>query len=76
MITSGIILSAIFQGGFKLLLALTAIMMVWVTLKFLDDNIDGDSFADTLKTANPPEKMYYFAARFLGVCILVGLAIS
>jgi hypothetical protein len=76
MITSGVIWSAIFQGGFKLLLALTAIVMVWVTLKLLDDAIDGDSFAETLKTANPPEKMQYFALRFLGVCILVGLAIS
>lgn len=76
MITSGLIWSAIFQGGFKLGLAVTAILVIWFTLKFLDWSIKGDSFQQTIETAAPSEKMQYFAYRFLGVCILVGLALS
>jgi hypothetical protein len=64
------------QAGFKLGLALVAICMVWLTLRFLDDHIENDSFADTFRTAKPPEKMYYFAYRFLGVCFLVGMVLS
>lgn len=70
------ITAAIYQALFKLTLAFAGVVMAWFTLRFLDDSIDGDSFGDTLKTAKPPEKMYYFAARFVGVCILVGLVIS
>jgi hypothetical protein len=68
--------AVLMQAGFKLALALAAIVMVWLTLRFLDDKIENDSFADTLKTASPPEKMLYFAFRFLGICLLVGLVIS
>lgn len=70
------ITAAIYQALFKLTLAFAGIVMAWLTLRFLDDHIEGDSFADTLKTASPPEKMHYFAYRFLGVCVLVGLVIS
>lgn len=70
------ITAAVYQALFKLTLALAGIVLAWCTLKFLDDHIEGDSFADTLKTAKPPEKMHYFAYRFLGVCVLVGLVIS
>lgn len=68
--------AAVYQALFKLTLALAGLVMAWMVLKFLDNNIEDDSFADTLKTASPPEKMQYFAYRFLGICILVGLVIS
>jgi hypothetical protein len=71
-----VITAVLMQAGFKLMLALAAIVMVWFTLRFLDDKIENDSFADTLKTASPPEKMLYFSARFIGICILVGMVIS
>lgn len=70
------ITAAFSQALFKLGLALAGIIMAWFTLKFLDNHIEGDSFAQTLKTAQPAEKMHYFAYRFLGICILVGLVIS
>lgn len=76
MITSGIVMSAVIQGLFKLTLAAAAIVVARLTLKWLDWSIEDDSFQQTLKTASPPEKMHYFAARFLGVCIIIGLAIS
>lgn len=60
----------------NLLLSFAGLALAWGTLKFLDNNIENDSFADTLKTASPPEKMLYFAFRFLGVCILIGLVLS
>lgn len=76
MVASSIVMSAIIQGAFKLTLAATAIVVARMTLKWLDWSIEDDSFADTLRTAQPAEKMHYFAARFLGVCIIIGLAIS
>jgi hypothetical protein len=71
-----VITAAVYQALFKLTLALFGLVMTWFTLRFLDNHIEDDSFADTLKTAQPAEKMHYFAYRFLGVCILVGLVIS
>jgi hypothetical protein len=68
--------AAVYQALFKLTLALAGIALAWLTLRFLDNHIENDSFADTLKTASPPEKMLYFACRFIGVCILVGMVIS
>ncbi len=68
--------AAIYQALFKLTLAFAGIALAWLTLRFLDDHIENDSFAQTLKTAQPAEKMHYFAYRFLGVCVLVGLVIS
>ena len=76
MVASSIVMSAVIQGAFKLTLAATAIIVARLTLKWLDWSIEDDSFAQTLKTASPPEKMHYFAARFLGVCLIIGLAIS
>jgi len=76
VITSGIIWSAIIQGAFKLCLAASAILVARFTLMWFDHTIEDDSFAQTLKHAEPHSKMLYFAARFLGVCIVVGLALS
>lgn len=70
------ITAAISQALFKLCLAGFGLALAWITLRFLDNHIEDDSFADTLKTAGPADKMHYFAYRFLGVCILVGLVIS
>lgn len=70
------ITAAISQALFKLTLAFFGLALTWGTLRFLDNNIEDDSFAQTLKTAAPAEKMRFFAYRFLGVCILVGLVIS
>ncbi len=66
--------SAIFQAIFKLFMALAAILMARFTLVWLDKNFDTD-FAGTMKDADPNARMYYFAARFVGVCLIVGLAI-
>jgi hypothetical protein len=60
----------------NLILAFVALALVWSTLRFLDDHIENDSFADTLKEASPDAKMQYFAYRFLGVCLVVGLVLS
>jgi hypothetical protein len=76
MVVSSIVMSAIIQGAFKLTLAATAIVVARLTLKWLDWSIEDDSFQQTLKTAEPHSKMLYFAARFLGVCLIIGLAIS
>jgi hypothetical protein len=70
------ITAAVYQALFKLTLAFFGIALAWLTLRFLDDHIEGDSFADSLKQAAPADKMRYFAFRFLGVCVLVGLVIS
>ena len=68
--------AALAQAAFKLGVALAALVLVWCFLKFLDDHIEDDSFAQTFKGAEPAGKMRYFAFRFLGVCILVGMVHS
>jgi hypothetical protein len=72
----GMFSAAAVMTGQALFKATAGVVMVWGTLKFLDNHIENASFADTLKTASPPEKMLYFACRFIGVCILVGMVIS
>lgn len=61
------------QALFK---ATAGVVMVFGTLKLFDDNIDGDSFGQTFKTASPALKMAYFTGRFVGVCLLYGMVLS
>lgn len=64
------------QAGFKLLIAFCGIMLAWGTLAFFDWRIHGLNFPDSLRESTPNERNVYYAARILGVCILVGLVIS
>lgn len=64
------------QAGFKLLLAFFGIVLAVGMLWLLDRNIHGLDFADSLRESSPNERNIYYAARILGVCILVGLVIS
>ena len=61
------------QALFK---ATAGVFMVFATLRFFDNHIDGDSFGQTFKTASPALKVAYFTGRFVGVCILYGLVLS
>lgn len=64
------------QAGFKLLIAFLGILLAWGTLMFFDWRIHGLDFADSLRESSPNERIIYYSARILGVCILVGLVIS
>jgi hypothetical protein len=66
---------ALAQGVFKLVMAVAAILAARVTLIWMDHALGVDFFA-AMTEASPDEKMRYFSARIIGVCILVGLAIS
>lgn len=68
--------AALAQAAFKLGVALAALVLVWCFLRFLDDHIEDDSFAQTFKTASSSDKMRYFSYRFLGACFLVGMVFS
>ena len=68
--------AALAQAAFKLGVALAALVLVWCFLKFLDDHIEDDSFSQSFKDAEKGDKMRYFAFRFLGVCLLVGMVLS
>lgn len=66
---------AIAQGAFKLIMAVLAIIFARGTLLWMDRAM-GTGFFTALNEASPDARMHYFAARIVGVCILVGLAIS
>lgn len=63
------------QGGFKLGMALLAIVALSLTLIQLN-RLTGNRFDETLSSASPDVRLGYFAVRLLGYAILVGLAIS
>lgn len=63
--------SAIAQGLFKLSLALTAIFMGWLFLRFLDKNSTFDEKIN--KYANAP---IYYGLRFFGVMVVLGLILG
>lgn len=69
------IMSAVIQALFKLCLAVIAILVARGTLLWLDRAIGVDFFAK-LREASPNAALAYYAARFVGVCILVGLVVS
>jgi len=62
--------------GQDLFKATAGVVMVWGTLKFLDNHIENDSFAQTFATASSTLKMVYFTGRFVGVCLLYGMVLS
>lgn len=66
---------ALAQGAFKLLMAVLAIIVARGTLFWLDHHLGGH-FNRSMQEASPDARMYYFAARIIAVCIVVGLAIS
>ena len=68
--------AVVMQAGFKLLLAFFGIVLAVGMLWLLDRNINGLDFADSLRESSANERNIYYAARILGVCILVGLVIS
>jgi len=68
--------AAVYQALFKLTLALAGIALAWLTLRFLDNHIENDSFQQTFATATSEWKMVYFTGRFVGVCLLYGMVLS
>jgi len=66
---------AIAQGAFKLIMAALAILVARGTLLWMDTAM-ATGFYDAMREASANARMAYFAARIVGVCILVGLAIS
>lgn len=66
---------ALAQGVFKLVMAVLAILVARGTLLWMDRAMD-TGFFESLREASDNARMAYFAARIVGVCILVGLAIS
>ena len=68
--------SALMQAGFKLVMAIAAVLVARGTLTWMDRVINNVSFRETLENAAPDHRLYYFGARYLGTCILVGLVIS
>lgn len=66
---------ALAQGVFKLIMAVLAIIFARGTLLWLDKAMT-TGFFTTLQEASPDARMHYFAARIVGVCILVGLVVS
>ena len=67
--------SAIAQAIFKLTLAVLAILVARGTLLWMDKAFDV-KFFDALEESSANAQVGYFAARFVGVCILVGLVVS
>ncbi len=67
-----------FQGGFKVALAVTAIFAARFTVLWMDNHVDrGESkFAQWLNKANDLTKGIYYGARWIGVAIIVGSAVS
>ena len=74
--TDGLLAAATVTTAQALFKATAGVFMVFGTLKFFDNHIDGDSFGQTFKTASPAFKMAYFTGRFVGVCILYGMVLS
>lgn len=60
-----------------LVLALVSLVLVRLALMLLD-RATGRSFAQTLEVmhANPLALSIYYGCRFIGACLLVGLAIG
>lgn len=69
------IISAVIQALFKLTLAVMAILVARSTLLWLDRKT-GMNFFEILQGASANAQLAYFSARFIGVCILVGLVVS
>ncbi|SFB80494.1 hypothetical protein SAMN05660443_0236 [Marinospirillum celere] len=59
-----------------LALALFAVLLVWATLRFLD-RITGTPFSEIKEViyADPKAAALYNGMRFLGACLLIGLAL-
>lgn len=72
----GMFSAAAVMTGQALFKATAGVVMVWGTLKFLDNHIENDSFQQTFSTASPALKMAYFTGRFVGVCLLYGMVLS
>lgn len=68
--------SALMQLAFKLTLAVLAILATRGVLLWLDQMINGVDFFETLREASPDARTRYYAARFVGACLLVGLVLS
>ena len=66
---------AIAQGSFKLIMAVLAIIFARGTLLWMDRAMT-TGFFTTLQEASPDARMHYFAARIVGISILVGLVVS
>lgn len=66
---------ALTQGMFKLLMATLAVITLAGTIIWLNRST-GNNFDASLRDASPDHRMVYFGLRFLGVALVVGLAIS
>ena len=68
--------AAFMQFGFKLVIAFLGIVLAMGMLYLLDKSITGLDFADSLREASADERIKYYGARIIAICILVGLVIS
>lgn len=63
------------QYAFKLALAVTAIIAMNYTLRWLN-HVTGNRFEQTLQEAPPHARLYYFGARLVGYAFIVGSVLS
>lgn len=68
--------AVIIQGLFKIALALIGIIMGRATLLWFDYWLVGSKFTNWLDKASDIAKGVYYGARFIGVAIIIGCAIS
>ncbi len=64
------------QLGYKLVAVSLALAFSFLCLWVMDKTIAGLNFADSLRESSANERNIYYAARVLGVFILVGLVFS
>lgn len=70
LISTGVIL------GVNLLFAMIGVWLVRLTLYWFDTSPIGRTFLTTVSSWSDHAQAVYFGARFIGVCLVVGLALS
>lgn len=65
-------------GAYKVCLLVTAIFAARFTVRWMDKHIEKDSsdFATWLNNANDLSKGIYYGARWVGVALIAGYAVS
>lgn len=70
--------SIIVQGGFKVALAITAILAARFTVLWMDNHVDRNEsrFAQWLNQADNLTRGIYYGSRWIGVAIIVAGAVG
>lgn len=68
-------INVLIEWLYAITLAAGGAVMARTVLWYMDRAI-GVNFKNWLRSANHHEKAIYFSARFVGVCLLFGLALS